>query len=93
MKITTKFNPSQEAFILHENRLVACTVTEIRASSMDGGRNDGPYITKITYKLRPQYQYRTGLPPEIYKPENEVWKDGEDFIECMTKISQNINSK
>ena len=93
MKITTKFNPSQVVCILHENRLVRCIVTEIRASSMDGGRNDGPYITKITYKLRPQYQYGSGLPPEIYKPENEVWKDGEDFIECMTKISQNINSK
>lgn len=93
MTITTKFNPEQVVFILHENRLVRCIVTEIRASSMDGGRNDGPYITKITYKLRPQYQYGSGLPSEIYKLENEVWKDGEDFIECMTKISQNINSK
>lgn len=92
MTITTKFNPSQVVFILHENRLVRCIVTEVRASSMDSGR-DNQYITKITYKLRPQYQYWSGLPPEIYKLENEVWKDGEDFIECMTKISQNIDSK
>ena len=92
MTITTKFNPSQVVFILHENRLVRCIVTDVRASSMDSGR-DNQYITKITYKLRPRYQYGTGLPPEIYKPENEVWRDNIDFIECMTEISQNINSK
>lgn len=75
MKITTKFNPLNVVCILHENKLVACTVTEVITSSTDSGR-DNQYITKITYKL-----------------ENEVWKDGEDFIECMTKISQNIIKK
>lgn len=92
MKITTKFNPSQVVCILHENRLVGCTVTEVITSSADSGRAN-QYITKITYKLRPQYQYGSGLPPEIYKSENEVWSDNIDFIECMTEISQNINSK
>lgn len=92
MTITTKFNPSQAVLVLHENRLVRCIVIEVRASSVDSGRNN-QYTTRITYKLRPQYQYGSGLPPEIYKPENEVWEDGEDFIGCMTKISQNINSK
>lgn len=92
MKITTKFNPLNVVCILHENKLVACTVTEVITSSTDSGR-DNQYITKITYKLRPRYQYGTGLPPEIYKSENEVWRDNMDFIECMTEISQNINSK
>ena len=92
MKIATKFNPFDVVCILRENKLVACTVTEVITSSTDSGR-DNQYITKITYKLRPHYQYGTGLPPEIYKPENEVWKDNIDFIECMTEISQNINSK
>ena len=90
MKITTKFNPFNVVCILHENKLVRCTVNEVITSSTDSGR-DNQYITKITYKLHPQSGY--GLPPKIYKLENEVWKDGEDFIECMTKISQNINSK
>ena len=90
MTITTKFNPFQVVFILHENKLEICIVTEVITSSVDSGR-DNQYITEITYKLRPQG--RNGLPSEIYKPENEIWKDGEDFIECITKISQNINSK
>ena len=93
MTITTKFNPSQVVFIRHGNRPVGCIVTEVRASSMDGGLDDGPCITKIGYKLRPQDQYGSGLPPEIYKLENEVWKDVEDFIECMTKNTQNIIAK
>jgi hypothetical protein len=91
MTITTKFNPFQVVFILHENRLVRCTVNEVITSSVDSGHSDNPYITTITYKLRPQYG--NGLPSEVCKPENEVWKDSEDFLECMTKVSQNLNSK
>lgn len=90
MTITTKFNPFQVVFILHENKLERCIVTEVITSSTDSGR-DNQYITEITYKLQPQS--RNGLPSEIYKPENEIWKDNIDFIECLTKISQNINSK
>ena len=91
MQISTKFNPYQVVFILHENKLVRCTVMEVLTTSSDSGHSDNPYITEIKYKLRPE----SGniLPAEVCKREHEIWKDSDDFLECMTKISQTIKSK
>lgn len=91
MQISTKFNPCQVVFIFHDNKLVRCTVMEVMTTSVDSGHSDDPYITEIKYKLRPESG--NTLPSEVCKFEREIWKDSDDFLECMTKISQSIKSK
>lgn len=90
MTITTKFKPYQCVYILHENRLVRCLIDEVLITARDSGDSCNPYIIKINYRLRPESG--TGLPSEVIKPENEVWADGDDFLECMNKISKTIKS-